>query len=622
MPNLKTLRAERRAVSYTHLCLIIGALQSFIVRFGNIAKKAGDVKTGESIIRLAKEPPQTLFEAMQLIRLIIFAVRRVIGFSTICMGHMDRYFFPFYEKDIREGRLTRESAFDLFQEFLFRDSEGAAVLDHMSPLTEEASCNVDVSGDDNTYIILGGKNGNGDNINDLTYLILEALSEMNKCRTPIAIVRCFDHMPQDLMRLAAGGMTNNAPVFLYNDETMIPALEECGVKPEDAEDYGFFGCNNPTIPAKMGSLRQMWFNMAIPLELVMFRGKALQNPPKVYETCAFPLKDRIFGMMESGYNGIDTGELDAVKNMDGFLEMYRRQTEYLLAEYRKGVEADCTLEKEESRGRIMVEDCFLKGTLDSGESWLTGGVDYHLMMIQGSGLATVTDSLYAIDRLCFREKCLKLSELAEILRNDFDGEELLQKRLKNKFPKFGNDIEEVDQYAEKLVNIFADAVQAQNSDKYLYRFAPGLSTLRDFSTMGAYVAATPNGRNAGKPLSENQSPCKGADVNGITALLNSLSHVPFYRITGGPFNIRLHPSVIKGANGIEKISALLRTYMQKGGMQVQLSVVDAETLRDAQRNPEKYRGLTVRVTGYNAYFTRMSRKGQDEFIARTECSEI
>ena len=152
------------------------------------------------------------------------------------------------------------------------------------------------------------------------------------------------------------------------------------------------------------------------------------------------------------------------------------------------------------------------------------------------------------------------------MRNDFDGEELLQKRLKNKFPKFGNDIEEVDQYAEKLVNIFADAVQAQNSDKYVVPICTGsLDSARFFQRWVHMLQPLPTAEMRGKPLSENQSPCKGADVNGITALLNSLSHVPFYRITGGPFNIRLHPSVIKGANGIEKISALLRTYMQRGG---------------------------------------------------------
>ncbi|MBQ9941584.1 MAG: hypothetical protein IJP03_01115 [Christensenellaceae bacterium] len=604
---------------YEGAVITMQAIEDFILRFGDIATRAGDTQVGEGIKYIATQPPRTLYEAMQLIRLVIFAVRRVMGFSSVCMGRMDRYFYPFYEKDIAEGRLTRQSAFDLIQEFLFRDSEGAAVFDHMSPRTEETSCNIDVSGDDNTYFLIAGKDENGNGfVNDLTHLFIEAIGEFGQSRTPVCIVRYFDGMEEELFQKAAKAMVSNAPVFIYNDETMMRALMECGVKAEHVWDYGMFGCNNPTVLCKMGSLRQMWFNLAIPLELVLFRGKALQNPPIYHEECAFPLKDRLFGMMESGYDGIDTGDLDDIATMDEFLEKYRAQVRYLLGEFRKGVEADCVLEKEICPQQLRVEDCYIHGPMEAGESWITGAVDYHLMMVQGGGLATVTDSLYAINKLCFEDKTLTLSELAEILKNDFEGNELLLRRLQNKLPKFGNDVEEVDAFATKLVNIFADCVQEQNGEQYLYQLAPGLSTLRDFSTEGAFVAATPNGRRAGEPLSENQSPTPGADVEGLSALFNSLSRVPFYRITGGPFNIRLHPSVTKGQEGIAKVSAALRTYMQQGGMQVQMSVVDAATLRAAQAEPEKYRGLTVRVTGYNAYFTRMSKKGQDELIARTE----
>ena len=218
----------------------------------------------------------------------------------------------------------------------------------------------------------------------------------------------------------------------------------------------------------------------------------------------------------------------------------------------------------------------------------------------------------------FRDKEMSLGELAELLGADFEGNERLRTRLARRMPKFGNDIEWVDGLAAQVVDIFCDEAARVNRPEYLYKLYPCISTDRDFTTMGQYVGATPDGRCAGQQIAENQSPTEGADMNGLTALLNSAARLPFDRITGGPLNLRIHPSVVKGPEGLKAFAATLQTYFEKGGMQVQVNVASREELLAAQKDPHKYRNLCVRVTGYSAYFVQMGKKAQDELIKRTE----
>jgi formate C-acetyltransferase len=238
--------------------------------------------------------------------------------------------------------------------------------------------------------------------------------------------------------------------------------------------------------------------------------------------------------------------------------------------------------------------------------------------MQGSGMATVVDSLAAVEQLVFRDKEMSLEELVGILRKNFEGHERLRTRLARRMPKYGNDIEWVDDLAARVVDIFCDEVARVNGVEYVYQFFPCISTDRDFTTMGQHVGATPDGRCAGQQVAENQSPTEGADVNGLTALLNSASNLPFDRITGGPLNLRIHPSAVAGDDGLDAFAAITKTYFEKGGMQIQVNVVSKEELLEAQQNPQKYRNLCVRVTGYSAYFVQMGKKAQDELIKRTE----
>lgn len=322
--------------------------------------------------------------------------------------------------------------------------------------------------------------------------------------------------------------------------------------------------------------------------------------------------------MTGPYYGVKTRPVDEIRSMDEFLEVYYAQLRYLTGEYRKGFEMDLLKERECTFGKIRIEDCFLKGTIENAVTWTEGGTKYHKIVAQGCGLSSTINALYAIEKLVFTDGEFTLSELARILRSDYAGREDLALRWKRKLAKFGNDLPEVDKYAGIVTDLFVRAIDECNGPEYLYQMWPTYSTDRDFTTMGAFVGATPEGRRAKAPLSENQSPDEGTDLSGTTALLNSLSKVPFDRITGGPLNLKLHPSAVAGEDGLDAMCALFKTYMQNGGMQLQINVLDAKTLREAQRNPEMYRSLCVRVTGYSAFFVEMGKKAQDEMIRRTE----
>jgi len=270
-------------------------------------------------------------------------------------------------------------------------------------------------------------------------------------------------------------------------------------------------------------------------------------------------------------------------------------------------------------GFLRLDDCFLEGPVDRATDWLAGGVDYHHCIIQIGGLATAADSLAAIQSVVSSSGAVTMEGLRRALAVNFEGQDDLRARLVAA-PKFGNDLDLPDELAARLVNGICDDIALANASapERLYRMIPCVSTDMQHIAMGAKLGATPNGRLAGEPISENQSPSPGQDRRGLTALLSSLSRLPFRRITGGPLNLRVHPSLVSGDDGLERFAAALRTYLDRGGLQVQVSCVGRETLRAAQENPDAYRDLTVRITGYSAYFVDMSRLAQDEIIGRSE----
>jgi pyruvate-formate lyase len=607
------------------------SLSGFIQRYGLQAKldaencsdpqrKAELLRISESCAYISRNPARTFQEALQLLWFIILPLMKVTGCGVFNLHRMDQYLLPFYQRDIEKGILTRETALELIEEFYNKNNEIMSPTDHMSQEIETTQYNLEVTYDDPNYLTLAGLlNGNRPGVNELSFLFVEAAHQM-RLRNPFIVVRYYKGIDPEFWLRVCDAMRDNATLVVYNDATMLPSLCSYGVDEEDAYNYGFYGCNDPNLPAQEGSLRQLWFNLLRPLELALHSGDYPMNPNghKKAEGTQYSLDNRMIGLMTGPYYGVKTPDPREINNIDELIEAYRQQLRYLLKDYRNAFERDLKLELKYNAGRLRIEDCFLHGTIDNATTWNNGGTKYHKVTIQGSGLASVIDSLAAIEQLVFRNQEMSLEELVNVLRNNYEGNDFLQAKLSKKMPKFGNDIEWVDELGARVVDVFCDEIQRVNSSKYLYTFFPCISTDRDFTTMGKDVGATPDGRYAGQQISENQSPTQGADMAGLTALLNSVARLPFERITGGPLNMRIHPSAVKGENGLNMFAIALDTYFKKGAMQVQINVMSREQLLDAQQNPHKYKNLCVRVTGYSAYFVQMGKKAQDELINRTE----
>lgn len=606
------------------------AISLYIRRMAQEAERQGRTAQAADLVQIEAGPARTFSQALQLIWILTLIMQKVCGCGVLNFSRMDQYLLGRYQADIASGILTEDQAVELLQEFYFHNNEIMVQTDHMSQEIETTKYTLEVAYDDPNYLILGGLLPDGTSgVNRLSFLMVEAARAL-KLRNPFIVVRYHDGIDEAFWRYCCGGMRENTTLVFYNDETMIPALKHYGVEEPEVYQYGFFGCNDPNIPGDECGLRQVWVNLLKPLELALHQGNYPMEPlpDAAVESCAygepldkecqFDLDDRMTGLMTGAYYGVKTKPVEEMRTMEDFLEAYQQQLTYLLGEFRRGFELDMELERQIVMDRLRIEDCFLKGTIENGINSFAGGTKYHKIVTQGSGLATAVDALYAIEQICFVKKEMTLAELAAVLKTDYAGRERLSERWKNKLAKFGNDIDEVDKYAKVVTDIFVRGVEANNGETYLYQLWPTYSSDRDFTTMGRYVGATPDGRRAGEQLSENQSPTNGRDLSGLTAMLNSVSRVPFNRITGGPLNLRLHPSAVEGEDGLSVMCALFKTFMQKGGMQLQVNVVDAGTLKAAQITPEKYRSLCVRVTGYSAFFVEMGRKAQDELIARTE----
>ena len=596
------------------------AVMDFYERYAKEAERAGMDHLAENLHQVSRGPAETFEQALQQIWLLVLILQKVCGCGVLNYSRMDKYLRPLYEKGIGEGSLTRDTAKALLEEFYYRNNEIMAQTDHMSTELDATALTLEVAFDDPNYLTLGGINADGTSaVCELSHVMVEAAWDL-KLRNPFIIVRYHEGIPEEFWKLCCEAMRDNTTLVFYNDDTMIPALKYYNVQEPEVYDYGFWGCNDPNIPAYEGGLRQLWMNLAKPLELALNQGDYPMEPkPDGYETdCEFGLSDRMIGLMTGPYYGVKTKPVTEMKSMEDFLEAYEQQLNYLMGEYRRGFEMDMEAERECTFGKIRIEDCFLKGTVENAVTWTEGGTKYHKIVAQGCGLATVINALYAIEQIVFKNGEMSLLELAELLRDNYSGREHLARKWKVKLGKFGNDIDEVDKYAKIVTDMFIRAIDKYNGPQYLYQMWPTYSTDRDFTIMGKYVGATPDGRFEAEQLSENQSPAEGTDISGLTAMLNSLSKVPFDRITGGPLNLRLHPSAVSGSDGLEAMCALLKTYMQKGGMQLQVNVMDSETLKKAQKDPDRYRSLCVRVTGYSAFFVEMGRKAQDEMIRRTE----
>ena len=504
-------------------------------------------------------------------------------------GRLDQHLYPFYKRGLKDGSLDVESARELLQSFWVKFNN------HPSPpkvgITAEES---------NTYtdfclINLGGLDAEGkDAVNELTYLLLEVIKEM-RILQPSSMVQISRKNPDDFVKKALDIIkTGFGQPSCFNTDAIIQEMSRQGKSLQDARRGGASGC------VETG---------AFGVECYILTGYF--NLPKILEITLNNGKDPRTGKMI----GLKTGGPATFKDFSGMMLAFNRQLEYFIDIKITGsniIEQVFASEMPVPFLSILIDDC-----IANGRDYNAGGAKYNTNYIQGVGTGSVTDSLAAIKYHVFDRKTLSVDELLETLSDDFSGKESFRYDLLNDTPKYGNDDNYADDILKEVFEYFFSAVDGRMSPRgatYRINLLPTTSHIY----FGKVIGAMPDGRKSGEPLSEGISPVQGADRFGPTAVLKSASKIDHLRTGGTLLNQKFTPSFLDSEEGIDKVIGLIRSYFKMDGHHIQFNVVTAETLRQAQKEPEKYRDLIVRVAGYSDYFNDLGKDLQDEIIRRTE----
>ncbi len=608
-----------------------------------MADKCTDIQRRDELLTIAeicsKVPAngaQSFHEACQSFWFVQLLIQTESSGHSVSPGRFDQYMYPYYIKDIESGKITREQAQELIDCVWVKLNSLNKVRDALSA---EGFAGYSMF----QNLIVGGQDKNGrDATNDLSYMCITASMHVNLPQ-PSLSMRVWNGTPHDLM-VKAAELTKTGiglPAY-YNDEIIIPALISRGLSLADARDYCVIGCVEPQKGGKTDGWHDAaFFNMCRPMELVFSNGvdKGVQVGPR-------------------------TGSISELDTYEKFFEAYKKQMDYSI---KLMVNADNAIDVAHAERcplpylSSMLDDCIAKG-----KSAQEGGAAYNFTGPQGFGIANVADGLYAIDELVYKKKVVTLKQYADALKNNFgkpyddhyamtltvevakeikkQGLEINEAQIREIFkqikentiaedkkaeyqalydqikalPKFGNDIDEVDMYGREAAYTYTKPVELYTNPRG-GKYHAGLYPVSANVPLGAQTGATPDARLAGTPIADGVSPVAGSDVSGPTAAANSVAKLDHGIASNGTlFNMKFHPSALKGASGIEGFIALIRAFFDQKGMHMQFNVVSRETLRDAQLHPENYKNLVVRVAGYSALFTTLSRSLQDDIINRTE----
>ena len=599
-------------------------------------RKAELVKIAQNCANVPENGAKNFYEACQSFWFVQMLIQIEGSGHSISPGRFDQYMYPYYKKDLDAGLITPEFAQELVDCIWIKLNDTSKVRDAG---TAEGFAGYSLF----QNLIVGGQSSSGiDATNDLSFMCINASMHI-MLPQPSLSIRIWNGTPHDLMMKAAE-LTRTGiglPAY-YNDEVIIPALVNRGLTLNDALDYNIIGCVEPQKSGKTDGWHDAaFFNMCRPMEMVFSQG--VDNGVQV---------------------GPRTKDVAEMKTFDELYDAYKEQSSYFIGLM---VNSDNAIDVAHMKKAplpflsSMVEDC-----IGRGKSVQEGGAVYNFTGPQGFGVANMADALFAIKKLVFEEKKFTLSELKEAMANNY-GEGIPDKQIQqivinvaselaragkkvddaaiagiietvkasannnpkaaeykrirsliDEVPKFGNDIPEVDAFARDVAYTYTKPVEKyKNPRGGIYQ--AGLYPVSANVPLGAQTGATPDGRLAFTPVADGVSPSAGKDVTGPTASCNSVSTLDHHIASNGTlFNMKFHPSALKGASGLESFCALVRGYFDRKGSHIQFNVVDKATLIDAQKNPEKYRGLVVRVAGYSALFTTLSTSLQDDIINRTE----
>lgn len=557
--------------------VIVEGMSEWILMYADEAEKQSETAEGENKALLKKiaevcrnishKAPETLHEACQLMWFYC------LWDWVDCIGRYDQYMYPFYKKAREEDEVYADSL----------------IAANMIKFREHGIHNITISGVDPET----GK----ESTNELTYLMLQVLRLFHDSH-PRMTVRIGEDTPHDLIMLMvqiwSEGMCDPS---VASDKLIIDSfVNNYGMPIEDARDYSLLGCQEIEIPGRsnFGCEDGM-------LSLIKILEITLNNGANRFDK-------------ENKLVGLPTGRITDYETYEDFEAAYFKQIDYFVKPFCELCNMGAEVRAKNFSKLVKTvcsDDCIKKGmSLDDG------GARYNFGCVETAGMAAAADSLYAIKKAVFEDKTVSAQELEDAIAANFEGHEETQ-RILEALPKFGNDNEEVDEIARRVLEHFWAEIGKYKTYRGDEKFLGACSLLESGINYGLNTWACADGRRTGEPLGNTIGPVSGKDVNGLTAMLNSVAHLDLHRGLGGTTcNVRIPRSTTRTVEDREKVASLMKTFLLNGGMQAQITTADLEELKDAQVHPEKHKNLLVRVGGFSIYFNQLGKLAQDEIIKR------
>ena len=536
-------------------------------------------------------PPETFPEALQALwmtHMLLMAAESYPG-PGVSPGRVDQYLYPYFETDLQAGRLTREQAIEWLECWWIKHNYA---YDYQG----WTGTNQGINASFGQLITLAGMDDQGnDASNELTYLMLDVIEAINLLE-PKPNIRIHQRTSERLLKRIVEMLANSqgSPFLINFDENSMAGLRWEGLPEERLWDYAPVGClENTLVGDDRSGTVDVNLNLAKAVELTLFNGRDLASGIQI---------------------GPKSGDPRNFKSFDEFFKAFKTQLLHIL---------DWIIEVNNiaDSGRANFEpvpymSALVGGCLESGKDSNAGGARYNFLTVEGVALATVADSLAAVKKLVFEDQSVQMDDLLQAIQSNFEGYESLRQTLLNKTPKYGNDDPYADEIACAVSQLWTEHTFSQTSPTGK-RYRGGYLSWNYWIAYAPSTAATPDGRKRGQFLSNAVCPVNGADHKGPTSVIKSVGQLGLESApNGASHTMSFSPSLMRGAEGQQKLMALLKAYGKVGGTCLQINVIDAETLRQAQEHPDEYRNLLVRVTGYNAYFTGLGKEIQDEIIAR------
>lgn len=580
-----------------------------LIRFaGRHAEKLDELAAGETdevrrneLLKMAQvcrnvpaHAPQTLQEALQYYWFVHLGVISELNpWDSFNPGRLDQHLYPFYRCEIAAGTLTRDEAVELLQAFWIKFNN------HPAPPKVGITAQESNTYTDFALINLGGvKEDGSDAVNEMTYLLLEVIEEMRLLQ-PSSMVQLSKKNPDRFIDRAMKIVkTGFGQPSIFNTDAIVQELTAQGKTLADARNGGASGCVESGAFGTESYILTGYFNLPKILEITLHNGIDPRTQKQI---------------------GLPTGQPADFDTFPQLLEAFKQQVNHFVRIKIRGsniIERIFMQHVPTPFLSLVIDDCVARGT-----DYICGGARYNTNYIQGVGMGTVTDSLTALKKWVFDESLLTLPEFAAALSRNFEGDEELRYRLIYQTPKYGNDDDAADDQLREVFEIYHTAVNGHPSPRgATYRVNLLPTTCHVY--FGSVMQASPDGRKAGQPVSEGISPVQGADTRGPSAVIKSAAKIDHLRTGGTLLNQKFSPSFFEDDEAIRKVSQLVRSYFRMDGHHIQFNVLNAEILRDAQKHPEKYRDLIVRVAGYSDYFNDLGEDLQEEIIRRTEHQNV